>query len=134
MNDIEIDKDKLSINLKKIDEGEFYEKFDNFDKTKNMNKDNVVEGLKTVFDPEIPVNIYDLGLIYEINLSSDFDIYIKMTLTTPNCPVAQDMPSMVANSIKKLAGFNSLKINLVWDPPWNQGMMSEDTKLALGVT
>jgi len=134
MNDIEIDKDKLSINLKKIDEGEFYEKFDNFDKTKNMNKDNVVEGLKTVFDPEIPVNIYDLGLIYEINLSSDFDIYIKMTLTTPNCPVAESLPKEVKEGVLQVEGIEEVDLELVWDPPWNQGMMSEDAKLALGVT
>ena len=110
----------------------FYEEFDNFKKNLNLTKDHIIKSLKQVFDPEIPVNIYDLGLIYNIHLNDEKDIEIKMTLTTPNCPVAGEMPLMVAKSIKKLSGFKSIRILLVWDPPWTKDMMSEDAKLALG--
>ena len=107
------------------------ETFDDFNRNLNLNESNIIEALKTVYDPEIPVNIYDLGLIYKIELNKSFDVKITMTLTTPNCPVAGEMPSLVANSIKKLEGFNSVNVNLVWDPPWNKDMMSDDAKLAL---
>ena len=110
----------------------FYEEFDNFKKNLNLTKDHIIKSLKQVFDPEIPVNIYDLGLIYNIHLNDEKDIEIKMTLTTPNCPVAGEMPLMVAKSIKKLSGFKSIRILLVWDPTWTKDMMSEDAKLALG--
>ena len=110
------------------------EQFTDFDRNLNLNQANVVEALKTVFDPEIPVNIYDLGLIYNINLGENFDVEINMTLTAPNCPVAGEMPIMVANSIKKLRGFKSVSVNLVWEPPWTKEMMSDDAKLALDIS
>ena len=110
------------------------EQFTDFDGNLNLNEANVVDALKMVFDPEIPVNIYDLGLIYNINLGENFDVEINMTLTAPNCPVAGEMPIMVANSIKKLRGFKSVSVNLVWEPPWTKEMMSDDAKLALDIS
>tara|TARA_B110000014_G_C20003652_1_gene520164 strand:+ start:542 stop:1000 length:459 start_codon:yes stop_codon:yes gene_type:complete len=110
------------------------EQFKDFDSNLNLNKINIVDALKTVFDPEIPVNIYDLGLIYNINILNNFDVEINMTLTAPNCPVAGEMPIMVANSIKKLRGFKSVCVNLVWEPPWTKEMMSDDAKLALDIS
>ena len=104
----------------------FYEEFDNFKKNLNLTKDHIIKSLKQVFDPEIPVNIYDLGLIYNIHLNDEKDIEIKMTLTTPNCPVAGEMPLMVAKSIKKLSGFKSIRILLVWDPTWTKDWAFND--------
>ena len=109
-------------------------KFTNFQKNLNLTKTDIINALKKVYDPEIPVNIYDLGLIYKIHLDENYDVKIEMTLTTPNCPVAEEMPSMVANSIEELKGFNSVNVILVWDPPWNKDMMSEDAKLALDMS
>ena len=123
--------DPINSDIKKNEP--FYEEFDNFKKNLNLTKDHIIKSLKQVFDPEIPVNIYDLGLIYNIHLNDEKDIEIKMTLTTPNCPVAGEMPLMVAKSIKKLSGFKSIRILLVWDPPWTKDMMSEDAKLKLGM-
>lgn len=88
--------------------------------------------LKTVFDPEIPVNIYDLGLIYEINVFPDNNVEVVMTLTSPNCPVAGSMPGEVEQKVKSVSGVNDVTIELVFDPPWNQEMMSEEAKLELG--
>ena len=96
-------------------------------------KEKIITEIKKIYDPEIPVNIYDLGLIYEIELIDEYIVKINMTLTTPNCPVAGEMPSMVANSIKNLNGFKSVEINLVWEPPWTKDMMTEDAKLALDI-
>ena len=110
------------------------EQFTDFNETLNLNKTHIIDALKTVFDPEIPVNIYDLGLIYNIDLGNNFDVKIQMTLTSPNCPVAGEMPNMVANSIKKLGGFKSVTVDLVWEPPWSKEMMSEDAKLALDIS
>ena len=114
-------------------DGNYKESFSNCDENLKLNKEDVIKALKTVYDPEIPVNIYDLGLIYEIELIDEYIVKINMTLTTPNCPVAGEMPSMVANSIKNLNGFKSVEINLVWEPPWNKDMMTEDAKLALDI-
>ena len=114
-------------------DGNYKESFSNCDENLKLNKEDVIKALKTVYDPEIPVNIYDLGLIYEIELIDEYIVKINMTLTTPNCPVAGEMPSMVANSIKNLNGFKSVEINLVWEPPWTKDMMSEDAKLALDI-
>ena len=114
-------------------DGNYKESFSNCDENLKLNKEDVIKALKTVYDPEIPVNIYDLGLIYEIELIDEYIVKINMTLTTPNCPVAGEMPSMVANSIKNLNGFKSVEINLVWEPPWTKDMMSEEAKLALGL-
>ena len=114
-------------------EGEYKENFSNFDSNLNLTEKDVIEALKKVFDPEIPVNIYDLGLIYNIKIIANFDVIVTMTLTTPNCPVAKEMPSMVSNAIKNLEGFKSASINIVWEPPWTKDMMSEDAKLALDI-
>ena len=84
-------------------------------------------------DPEIPVNLYDLGLIYEIKINNKNDVNIKMTLTNPNCPVAGSMPESVGKSIEKLDDLNSVKVFLVWDPKWNKDLMSEEAKLALDI-
>ena len=97
-------------------------------------KEKVIEEIKKIYDPEIPVNIYDLGLVYNIDITKDLEVKVEMTLTTPNCPVAGEMPSLVANSIKKLGGFSGVRVNLVWDPIWNKDMMSEDAKLALDIS
>tara|TARA_B100000579_G_C22598241_1_gene741387 strand:+ start:44 stop:454 length:411 start_codon:yes stop_codon:yes gene_type:complete len=114
-------------------DGNYKESFSNCDENLKLNKEDIIKALKTVYDPEIPVNIYDLGLIYEIELIDDYIVKVNMTLTTPNCPVAGEMPSMVANSIKNLNGFKSVEINLVWEPPWTKDMMTEDAKLALDI-
>ena len=114
-------------------DGNYKESFSHCDENLKLNKEDVIKALKTVYDPEIPVNIYDLGLIYEIELIDEYIVKINMTLTTPNCPVAGEMPSMVANSIKNLNGFKSVEINLVWEPPWNKDRMSEAAKLELNL-
>lgn len=93
----------------------------------------IVNALRTVYDPEIPVNIYDLGLIYRIGLSEDGqDVTIDMTLTAPGCPVAGSMPSMVEHSVRGQAHAKDVTVNLVWDPPWDKDMMSEAARLELG--
>ena len=94
---------------------------------------DIIECIKTVMDPEIPVNLYDLGLIYEIKINNKNDVNIKMTLTNPNCPVAGSMPESVGKSIEKLDDLNSVKVFLVWDPKWNKDLMSEEAKLALDI-
>ena len=108
---------------------------------KNNNKNNLIQlkeseviaCIKTVMDPEIPVNLYDLGLIYKININQSNDVTIKMTLTNPNCPVAGSMPENVGKSIEKLDNFNSIEVSLVWEPKWHKDLMSEDAKLALDI-
>ena len=109
------------------------EQFTDFDGNLNLNEANVVDALKTVFDPEIPVNIYDLGLIYKINIDQENNIAISMTLTTPNCPVAGSMPESVGKAVSEIAGISSIKVELVWEPKWSKDMMSEDAKLALDI-
>ena len=94
---------------------------------------NIVEALKQVFDPEIPVNIYDLGLIYEIDIDDDGYVDVKMTLTTPGCPVAQTFPGIVENAVKAVAGVIDCSVELVWDPPWTQDKMTEAARLELGL-
>lgn len=95
-------------------------------------KTGIVDALKTVFDPEIPVNIYDLGLIYEINVFPDHNVEVVMTLTSPNCPVAGTLPGEVEQKVKSVNGVNEVTIELVFEPPWSQDMMSEEAKLELG--
>jgi FeS assembly SUF system protein len=95
-------------------------------------KTGIIEALKTVFDPEIPVNIYDLGLIYEINVFPDHNVEVVMTLTSPNCPVAGTLPGEVEQTVKSVSGVNDVTIELVFEPPWGQEMMSEEAKLELG--
>ena len=97
-------------------------------------KDKVIDVLKLCFDPEIPVNIYDLGLIYEIKIDEEKKVEIIMTLTSPNCPVAESLPKEVSQKIKNLNGMKSLAVYLTFDPPWNQNMMSEDANLALDIS
>ncbi len=93
----------------------------------------VAVALQTVHDPEIPVNIYDLGLIYEITIAEDGSIEIEMSLTAPACPVAGEMPGEVARAVDALPGAGEVTVRLVWDPPWTPERMSEDAKLALGM-
>lgn len=92
---------------------------------------DVVAALKTVHDPEIPVNIYDLGLIYEIDIAEDGNTGIKMTLTAPACPVAGEMPQEVADAVARVDGVGLVDVQMVWEPSWNPGMMSEEAKLIL---
>ncbi len=96
-------------------------------------KEAVIAALKTVFDPEIPVNIYDLGLIYDVIVNEDNHIDIKMTLTTPGCPVAQTFPGTVEQAVLKVEGVNECTVELVWDPPWTQDRMTEAARLELGM-
>jgi len=88
--------------------------------------------LKSVYDPEIPVNIYDLGLIYEIDVDEESNVVVTMTLTAPNCPVADSIVAEVADKVNFIQGVKSAKVNLVFDPPWDKDMMSEEAKLELG--
>ena len=110
--------------------------FKRFNKVKDLTKiykEEVIECIKTVVDPEIPVNLYDLGLIYEIKINDNNDIKIKMTLTNPNCPVAGSMPESVGKSVEKLLNLNSIEVSLVWEPKWNKDLMTEEAKLALDI-
>jgi FeS assembly SUF system protein len=94
--------------------------------------DSVVEACKTVFDPEIPVNIYDLGLIYTIEITDADDVNIAMSLTAPGCPVAGEMPGWVADAIEPLPGVRHVNVELVWEPQWGMDMMSDEARLELG--
>ena len=96
-------------------------------------KDEIISLLRTVFDPEIPVNIYDLGLIYDIDLGKNGRVVIKMTLTSPNCPVAESLPVEVEDKVANLPGVMEAKVNLVFDPPWTKEMMTEEARLELNV-
>ncbi len=111
----------------------YIKKFTNSNITNKINKEQVIECIRTVVDPEIPVNLYDLGLIYEIKINDKNDIKIKMTLTNPNCPVAGTMPESVGKSVEKLSNINSIEVYLVWDPKWHKDLMSEEAKLALDI-
>ena len=95
--------------------------------------DDVIAAMRTVYDPELPVNIYDLGLIYENTISDVGDINVIMTLTAPNCPVAGEMPKMVAEAVVALDGVGEVDVSIVFDPPWTPALMSEDAKLAMGM-
>ena len=95
-------------------------------------KEKVISEIKKIYDPEIPVNIYELGLIYDITIK-DKDVQVKMTLTTPNCPVAESLPKEVKDCIMGLDEVNNVNLDLVWDPPWNKSMMSEAAKLELNL-
>ena len=96
-------------------------------------KNNIVEALQTVYDPEIPVSIYELGLIYDIKISDDYDIDITMTLTTPHCPEAQTIPEKVADTVLLVNGVKDVKVKITWEPPWTQDKMTEAAKLELGL-
>ncbi len=121
--------------IEKIDNNKpiFFEEY-NIDDTFVIKKEDIVNQMKEVFDPEIPVNIYDLGLIYEIKIDAEKNVEIKMTLTSPNCPVAESLPQEVSQKIKNLQRMKSLAVYLTFDPPWEKNMMSEDAKLALDIS
>tara|TARA_B100000900_G_C20357493_1_gene624914 strand:+ start:144 stop:479 length:336 start_codon:yes stop_codon:yes gene_type:complete len=93
----------------------------------------IINVLKAIFDPEIPVDIYELGLIYEIRIDDDINVGIEMTLTSPNCPVAESLPKEVEDKVGEVHGVKSSKVNIVFDPPWEKDMMSEEAKLDLGM-
>ena len=96
-------------------------------------KNRVIEKIKQIYDPEIPVNIYELGLIYNIKIDENNNVKIDMTLTSPNCPVAESLPKEVKNSIMNVEGVKDITLDLVWDPPWDKSMMSEAAKLELNL-
>ena len=96
-------------------------------------KEKIIAEIKKIYDPEIPVNIYDLGLIYKLEIDKKNNIAIKMTLTTPNCPVAGTMPESVGKAVSEIEGISSIKVELVWEPKWSKDMMTEDAKLALDI-
>ena len=104
----------------------------NFKPGSELEKDEIINCIKKVMDPEIPVNLYDLGLIYEINIINN-DVRIKMTLTNPNCPVAGEMPKNVAKSLEFLENMKTAEVELVWEPKWDKNLMSEEAKLALDI-
>ena len=121
-----------SFNHSQDDSAVYFKSFENEIENIIIDKEEIIKKLKTVYDPEIPVNIYDLGLIYKINIENN-NIEIIMTLTTPNCPVAGSMPQTVGESLHNIKGISSIKVELVWEPKWNKDMMSEDAKLALDI-
>jgi len=100
---------------------------------KSRLESRIIEALETCYDPEIPVNIYDLGLIYAINITDQGDVQIVMTLTTPHCPVATALPGEVQSKIEAISEVNSVQVDVVWDPPWNPSKMSESARLQLGM-
>ncbi len=100
---------------------------------KSIIEAQVVEALRTCFDPEIPVNIYELGLIYEVKVDEAGKVVIEMTLTTPHCPAAQSLPPEVERKVKEVPGVTSVAVNIVWEPPWTPDKMSEAAKLQLGM-
>lgn len=102
------------------------------DKTANLG-DKIVGVLKSIFDPEIPVDIYELGLIYDVFVNEDADVKILMTLTTPNCPVAETLPKEVEEKVKSLDEVKDAEVEITFDPPWSQDLMSEEAKLELGL-
>ncbi len=95
--------------------------------------DDIVAGLKSVYDPEIPVDIYELGLIYKVDIADDRAVVVDMTLTTPNCPAAVELPGMVENAVSSVQGVGPVKVNVTFDPPWDQSRMSEEARLALNL-
>ena len=96
-------------------------------------KDKIIEEIKKIYDPEIPVNIYDLGLIYDIKVEDKNKAKVKMTLTSPNCPVAESLPKEVKDGIMQVEGIENVDLDLVWDPPWDKGRMAEAAKLELNL-
>ena len=96
-------------------------------------KSKVIEAVKKIYDPEIPVNIYELGLIYKIDVDEKNKVNVDMTLTSPNCPVAESLPNEVKENIKKVEGVSDVNLNLVWEPPWDKSKMSEAAKLELNL-
>ena len=103
------------------------EKFD-----PNIIGEKIIKTIKTIFDPEIPVDIYELGLIYDVFVNEDFDAKVLMTLTSPNCPVAESLPAEVEEKVKSIKGINQVEVEMTFDPPWTKDLMSEEAKLELG--
>ena len=99
----------------------------------NRLTDEIIAGLKTVYDPEIPADIYELGLIYKIDIGDDRAVKIDMSLTSPNCPSAQELPVMVENAVASVAGVKDAKVEVVWDPPWDPSRMSDEARLVLNM-
>jgi len=99
----------------------------------NEIKNKIIDRIKTIFDPEIPVNIYDLGLIYKVEVKENNKVDVDMTLTSPNCPVAESLPNEVKESIMKVEGVSEVDLKLVWEPPWDKDKMSEAAKLELNL-
>ena len=95
--------------------------------------DDIVSALKTVYDPEIPADIYELGLIYRIDISDERTVSVDMTLTTPNCPSAQELPTMVENAVATVPGVRDVKVEVVWDPPWDPSRMSDEARVVLNM-
>jgi len=110
----------------------YYKSFTDFQSNSTISEEEVIQCIKTVMDPEIPVNLYDLGLIYKIDIKNNH-VKVDMTLTNPNCPVAGTMPENLGKSVEKLKGIKSIQVNLVWEPKWHKDFMSEDAKLALDI-
>lgn len=96
-------------------------------------ENKVIAALKQVYDPEIPLNIYDLGLIYELNIDDQNNVRVLMTLTTPNCPIAEDIPEMVSSEIRQIEGIGKIEVELTFDPPWNMENLTDEAKLELGL-
>ena len=95
--------------------------------------DDIIAALKTVFDPEIPADVYELGLIYRIDIADDRGVNVDMTLTTPNCPAAQDLPGSVENAVASVPGVRVVKVNIVWDPPWDPSRMTDEARAVLNM-
>lgn len=102
------------------------------EKTLEQLEKDVIDMIRTCYDPEIPVNIYELGLIYEVNINEERDVQVLMTLTSPSCPVAETLPPDVEEKIRSVDGVNSAKVDITFEPTWDQSMMSEEAKLELG--
>jgi FeS assembly SUF system protein len=101
--------------------------------TNLVKEEQVLEALRTCYDPEIPVNIYELGLVYEVNVDDGGVVSIKMTLTSPHCPAVQSLPAEIENKVRAVAGVTDVKLDLVWEPPWDPSKMSEAARLQLGM-
>ena len=99
----------------------------------NRLTDGIVTALKTVYDPEIPVDIYELGLIYKVDIADDRSVAVEMTLTTPNCPAAAELPGMVEGAVSSVPGISGVKVDITFDPPWDQGRMSEEARATLNL-
>ena len=99
----------------------------------NKLTDDIIAGLKTVYDPEIPADVYEIGLIYKIDIGDDRAVKIDMSLTSPNCPSAQELPIMIENAVSSVPGVKETKVTVVWDPPWDPAKMSDEARLELGM-
>lgn len=111
----------------------FLQKERHMDLRKFEMENKVISALRQIFDPEIPVNIYDLGLVYDLRLDDQYNVYVLMTLTTPNCPVAEDMPGMVREEVGRVEGIGEVRVELTFDPPWDMERLTDEAKLELGM-